>query len=70
MDLPICVKCRKRLSAFITKIEECEAVVDGKIMNWTAPYAYCQDCGSMVWLQEYDEMYITEFEKAIKEVKK
>ena len=67
MNTPICVKCSKKLSSFITRIEECEAVVDCKAVRWTVPYAYCPDCDRMVWCEEYDEIYVTEFEKAIKE---
>lgn len=67
MNLPICVKCRKRLSSFITRIEEYDTVVDGKTVNWTAPNAYCPDCYSMVWCGEYDDIHVAEFEKSVKE---
>lgn len=67
MILPICVKCSKKLSSFITRIEERDTVVDGKTVNWLAPNAYCPDCDSMVWYGEYDEIYVAEFEKAVKE---
>lgn len=62
----ICVKCRKKLSSFITRIEECEAVVDGRVINWTAPNAYCPDCDSMLWCGEFDDIYVAEFEKVAK----
>jgi hypothetical protein len=61
------MKCFKPLSTFITRIEERDAVVDGKTIHWTVPNAYCPDCDSMVWLGEFDDIYVTEFEKAVKE---
>ena len=70
MILPICVKCSKTLHSFITRIEEYEAVVDGKTVNWLAPNAYCPDCDSMVWYGEYDDIYVKEFEEAAKEASK
>ena len=70
MNLPICMKCRKKLSTFITRIEERDAEVCGKVVNWTVPNAYCPDCDSMVWLGEYDDIYVAEFEKAVKEINK
>ena len=67
MNLPICVKCRKRLSTFITRIEERDASVNDKVVKWTVPNAYCPDCDSMLWCGEYDDIYVAEFEKAVKE---
>lgn len=69
MNPLICVKCRKKLSSFITRIEEREAVVEGKTVNWTVPNAYCPDCDSMLWCGEFDDIYVSEFEKAAKESK-
>lgn len=65
----ICIKCRKKVFSFITKIEECEAVVDGKVVNWNVPNAYCPDCDSMLWCEEFDDIYIDKYEEAIKDLK-
>lgn len=65
----ICVKCGKEIFSFITRIEECDAVVDGKTVNWRMPNAYCPDCDSMLWCGEFDDIYVAKFEEAIERSK-
>ena len=67
MITPICVKCRKRLTTFTTRLEPYDSIVDGRVVNWTAPNAYCPHCDSMLWFDEFDAIYVAEFEKAAKE---
>ena len=66
MNLPICTKCRKRLSEFNVRIEHEHEEVDGKDFDNDWARAFCPTCGSEVWCEFLEEASIEDLDKAIR----
>ena len=66
MNLPICMKCRTRLSEFNVCIEHNHEVVDGKDLEYDWARAFCPTCGSEVWCEDLEAASIKDVYKAIR----
>ena len=66
MNLPICTKCRKRLSEFNVRIEHEHSDVDGKSLEYDWARAFCSTCGSEVWCEDLEAASLKDVDKAIR----
>ena len=66
MNLPICVKCRKRLSEFNVHIEHNHEDVDGKDLCYHWARVFCPTCGSEVWCEDLEAASLADLDKAIR----
>lgn len=66
MNLPICVKCRKRLSDFNVRIEHNHKDVDGKSLDYDWARVFCPTCGSEVWCEDLEAASLADYDKAIR----
>lgn len=70
MNLPICVKCRQRLSEFNVRLEHIHEDVDGGALDYDWARVFCPTCGSEVWCEDLEAVSIADLDKAIKRLKK
>ena len=66
MNLPICVKCRTRLSEFNVCIEHNHKDVDGKDLEYDWARTFCPTCGSEVWCEDLEAASLADYDKAIR----
>ena len=70
MNLPICVKCCKRLRKFNVLIERNQEDVDGKDLCYDWARVFCPTCDSEVWCEDLEAASLADYDKAIRRINK
>ena len=68
MNLPICVKCSKRLSEFNVRIEHNHEDANGKDLEYDWARVLCPTCGSEVWCEDLEAASLVDLDKAIRRI--
>ena len=66
MNLPICVKCRQRISAFNVRLEHIHEDVGDGALDYDWARVFCLTCGSEVWFDELEAISLNDLDKAIR----
>ena len=66
MNLPICLKCRKRISELSVRLEHIHEVVDGGTLDYDWARVFCKTCNSEVWFEEAEAASLNDLDKAIR----
>lgn len=66
MNLPICVKCRTRLSEFNVRLEHNHEDVDGGTLDYHWARVFCPTCGSEVLCENLEAASLNDVDKAIR----